>query len=85
MSAPYLARIETGSREPTLRTLEAIANVLSVPVHQLFGTDTLDVVPLELQVAIAGLGAEDIKLLAMLASRLQGETKRVAVKKKSAR
>ena len=70
MSAPYLARIETGAREPTLRTLESLANALEVPLPRLFDSDESDI-PVALRTAIEGLSAADLKLVTSIASRLQ--------------
>ena len=81
MSAPYLARIETGAREPTLRTLEAIGNALDVPVQRLFDSDDASGIPVDLRTAIEGLDASDLKLIVSIATRLQSGEKRVRAKR----
>lgn len=37
LSYPYLSQIETGDREPALRTMHLLANALQIPVEQLAG------------------------------------------------
>lgn len=37
VSYPYVSQIETGDREPSLKTMHALAQVLEVPVEQMAG------------------------------------------------
>lgn len=76
LSPAYLARIESGAREPTLRTLLSIADVLDVALTLLFEEERAGV-PAELQIALDGLERRDVALVAALATRLR-ETSRTA-------
>lgn len=70
LSPAYLARIEAGAREPTLRTLLSVAEALDVPVTLLFEEERAGVPP-ELRAALDGLDPRDVDLLAALARRLR--------------
>lgn len=70
LSPAYLARIEAGTREPTLRTLVAIADALDAPLTLLFEEERAGV-PAQLRIAMDGLDARDVELVAALAARLR--------------
>ena len=76
VGASYIARIETGSRRPTLEVLGQIAAALEVPIWRLLiagpvSADESDWAQIrrELDQAVAGLSATDLRLLTEIARR----------------
>ena len=74
----FVSRIEDGSREPALGTLEALAKALDVQLTDLLGDgpDRERPVPLShpvrrLQAAVVGLPPEDVRLLEDVAAHLR--------------
>jgi transcriptional regulator with XRE-family HTH domain len=75
----YIARIEGGTRRPTIDVLYEIAKALEVPVWRLLGEERLTPdeerwrdKALDLADAIRGLEPDDLALLTALARRLGG-------------
>lgn len=73
----YVARIEGGSRKPTIDVLTRIASALKVPVWRLLVDDRLTPeekqrkgASRQLDAAIRGLEVADVELLAQVAKRL---------------
>lgn len=83
VAASYIARIENGSRHPTLDVLGRIANALSVPLYRLLIDDQAMRAAEAQEIwgrparalasAVADLSDEDIALLVTIAARLRRE------------
>ena len=76
VGASYIARIETGSRRPTLEVLDQIADALEVPIWRLLLTSPISIdeitwseIRRELDHATAGLSTADLRLLTEIARR----------------
>lgn len=79
--ASYVARIETGQRQPSIEILDRIANSLGVPLGHLFGAQgsgfkltsgekAWSRQAKRLNDLIEKLGSDDIKILIQVANRL---------------
>lgn len=66
IEAKYLSRIEVGKRQPSLETLENIADSLKVEMKELFEFSHLDneaVSPKGIENALAGASKEELRLV----------------------
>ena len=77
LALQYLTKIEQGDRNPSLKSLVALASALEVPIVELFNFEGREITSprvelqlLELRRRLAGVSEEDAKLVNQLAERL---------------
>lgn len=74
LSRSYLSQIETGSRPGSLNVVSSLAQILNVPVGEIFDFEEIDPEEFALLEAFRDLSAEDRKAVLRHATAIKRET-----------